>query len=145
MPQILFLCTGNYYRSRFAEFYFRHLAQTHQVGWTSDSRGLAVDPLNPPPMSRDTMKICREMGVSVEPIRNPQSLTLKDLLDAKHVIAVKETEHRPLMQQLFPAWENHIEYWEVHDLDVETPDLMFPQLKLKVEDIFDRLTGCCRI
>jgi len=38
----LFLCTGNYYRSRFAECYFRHLSAKYQLPWLADSRGLQI-------------------------------------------------------------------------------------------------------
>ena len=54
MNNLLFLCTGNYYRSRFCEEYFNHLAQGHSLPWRADSRGLAPDITvfrNPGPLS----------------------------------------------------------------------------------------------
>ena len=54
MNAVLFLCTGNYYRSRFCEEYFNHLAQGHSLPWRADSRGLAPDITvfrNPGPLS----------------------------------------------------------------------------------------------
>ena len=39
--RVLFLCTGNYYRSRFAEILFNQLAPTRGLNWRADSRGLA--------------------------------------------------------------------------------------------------------
>jgi protein-tyrosine phosphatase len=36
------------------------------------------------------------------------------------------------MQQLFPAWENRIEYWTIHDLDCATPDESLPLLEARV-------------
>ena len=39
---VLFLCTGNYYRSRFAEMLFNHLAVESQLNWKADSRGIAT-------------------------------------------------------------------------------------------------------
>ncbi|MBN2191381.1 MAG: hypothetical protein JW751_01075 [Polyangiaceae bacterium] len=41
VAQVLFLCTGNYYRSRFAEAVFSHGASQRAVGWRALSRGLA--------------------------------------------------------------------------------------------------------
>ena len=41
--RVLFLCTGNYYRSRFAEALFNSLAKRAELNWTADSRGLATD------------------------------------------------------------------------------------------------------
>ncbi len=41
--QVLFLCSGNYYRSRFAEMLFNALAAQTHLPWVADSSGLAVD------------------------------------------------------------------------------------------------------
>ena len=43
MNKILFLCTGNYYRSRFAEHLFNWLATKQGLDWQADSRGLALE------------------------------------------------------------------------------------------------------
>jgi protein-tyrosine phosphatase len=40
---ILFLCTGNYYRSRFAEELFNHHAERAGLYWVAQSRGLALE------------------------------------------------------------------------------------------------------
>jgi protein-tyrosine-phosphatase len=46
MPKALLLCTGNYYRSRFAEELSNHLARHHAVDWIAESRALAIERLN---------------------------------------------------------------------------------------------------
>jgi protein-tyrosine phosphatase len=56
MPTVLFLCSGNYYRSRFAEVYFNRLAEQQPSAWRADSRGLALDPANPGPISRHALE-----------------------------------------------------------------------------------------
>jgi protein-tyrosine phosphatase len=40
---VLFLCTGNYYRSRFAEELFNHEAERASLPWIAQSRGLALE------------------------------------------------------------------------------------------------------
>jgi protein-tyrosine-phosphatase len=40
---ILFLCTGNYYRSRFAEVLFNSVAGKMGLPWQAYSRGLALE------------------------------------------------------------------------------------------------------
>ncbi|MCA9188704.1 MAG: hypothetical protein R3E01_00755 [Pirellulaceae bacterium] len=141
LPTVLFLCSGNYYRSRFAEFYFRHLAARQRLAWQSDSRGLALDNYNPGHMSAHTERLCEQMGISTEPLRFPMKLTAQDLNDAAIVIAVKETEHRPMIRRQFPDWEDRIEYWEVHDLDVEPASVALPQLVGQVEQLLARLAA----
>src|SRR5260221_14621403 len=39
----LFLCTGNYYRSRFAEVLFNSVAGKMGLPWRASSRGLALE------------------------------------------------------------------------------------------------------
>ena len=39
---VLFLCTGNYYRSRFAAILFNHLARERSLPWSASSRGLKI-------------------------------------------------------------------------------------------------------
>ena len=43
MKQVLFLCSANYYRSRFAEHLFNWLAPKRKVRWRADSRVLEWD------------------------------------------------------------------------------------------------------
>src|SRR5438309_886198 len=63
MKTVLFLCTGNYYRSRYAEILFNWKAQECGVAWKADSRGLDPDPRNPGPMSRHTMTALKRLDI----------------------------------------------------------------------------------
>ena len=42
-------------------------------------------------------------------------MTTDDLEGADRVVALKEAEHRPLLQERFPAWANKVEFWHVDD------------------------------
>ena len=42
--QVLFVCTGNYYRSRFAESLFNSKVRDSRLGWKAISRGLRTQP-----------------------------------------------------------------------------------------------------
>ena len=64
-------------------------------------------------------------------------LAVPDLKRAHRTIAVKEAEHRPLMRQLFPQWEERIQYWAVHDLDAATADISIPFLEQQVLAVLD--------
>lgn len=143
MNTLLFLYTGNYYRSRFAELYFRHL--TAQVGlpWQVESRGLRLHPGNEGPISTHTIQECQRLGILTAPLRLPLELAERDLAEATVTIAVKETEHRPLMRMKFPSWEDRIEYWEIHDVDFATADEALPLLRNQVDGLVERLMGDC--
>lgn len=66
MKTVLFLCTGNYYRSRYAEILFNAKAEEMGLEWNAVSRGLAPDPRNPGPMFHETIKALQKQGISVE-------------------------------------------------------------------------------
>jgi protein-tyrosine phosphatase len=137
---VLFLCTGNFYRSRFAEIYFNWLAQREGMGWQADSRGLALDPANYGPLSIHTRRELAALGIPLpDPLRNPLDAAVADFEAARLIVALKEAEHRRLMQSRFPAWAERVEYWHVHDLDCAEAAEALPQVKKHVEELVGRL------
>ena len=140
MNTVLFLCTGNYYRSRFAEIFFNWHAAEQGLPWRADSRGLALDPQNLGHMSRYTInRLCGLEIPADDYLRDPQDLAVSDLQSAQHVVAVKATEHRPLISRRFPQWLDKIEFWEVHDIDCAVPEEALPHLEREVEGLIQRL------
>lgn len=137
---VLFLCTGNYYRSRLAELYFNALATARGLPWRAESRGLRLEPSNPGPIARTTVHWLAARGiVTPEPIREPVQVSEADLRAANLVVAVKEAEHRPLLALHFPAWVERVEYWDIHDVDCAAPDRAIPELATRVEDLIRHL------
>jgi protein-tyrosine phosphatase len=140
--RVLFLCTGNYYRSRYAEIYFNWHAQERGLAWTADSRGLALDNYNVGAISRHTLASLKSRGiVSDTCARFPLPVTETDLACADHIVAVKEAEHRPLFEAKFPQWSHRVEFWHVHDLDCATPEIALPELERHVERLLSHLGG----
>lgn len=139
---ILFLCTGNYYRSRYAEELFNFHARTEALDWRAFSRGLAekTPPENVGPMSRHTLKALREQGIVPEGAeRYPLLCSLTDFDRAQFVIALKETEHRPLLAKKFPGWETRAQYWDVHDIDVADPVKAIARMNSLVRDLIGNI------
>lgn len=142
MKRLLFLCTGNYYRSRYAEILFNHRATERGLAWRAESRGFAPDPLNPGPLSRASQAALKRASILVDDyLRMPIQVTEADFLAADHVIAVKEAEHRPMMSQAFPALIDRVEFWHVHDLDCCGPEEALPHLEREVTALLDRLAA----
>lgn len=141
MPLILFLCTGNYYRSRHAEIYFNAIHSRQGGSWRAISRGLALMPENNPgPIAQVTIERLQHLGIPLpDPLPFPQDLCEADLASANRVVAVKEAEHRPLMMQRFPDWTHQVEYWHVHDIDCALPEQSLPQLEALVSELSHRL------
>jgi protein-tyrosine phosphatase len=140
IEKVLFLCTGNYYRSRFAEIFFNWHAERLELAWRAESRGLRLEALNSGQMSEYTVARLTNSGIPLdEYLRFPLDLNVADLKQADRIVAVKETEHRPLMKKRFPDWIEKVEFWEVHDIDFSDPADALPHLEREVLDLLQRL------
>jgi protein-tyrosine phosphatase len=139
--QILFLCTGNYYRSRFAEELFNHEAQIAGLNWRAFSRGLAPEPSpdNVGPISIFTRQALADRRILLAE-RFPVVCSIADLEAADRIIALKEAEHRLFLTQRFPGWEERTTYWHVDDIDVAQP----PDTIAKIDRLVRELIEGCR-
>lgn len=138
--RILFVCTGNYYRSRFAEILFNHLADEQDLAWTANSRGiLAASSGNAGPISPATLDGLAARGIAVGTPRYPMQLTAHDLAAADRVIALYDREHRALFQQHFPHIEQPIEYWDVPDLDEMSAEQALARIDRRVRALAQEL------
>jgi protein-tyrosine phosphatase len=143
--RVLFLCTGNYYRSRFAELLFNHLAAARSLNIRAVSRGLKIDRtgMNQGDVSPHTLAAIRRIGIDpAAASRSPADLTYGDLSSANWIIAMKEAEHRPMLDASFPGWSERTIYWNVHDLDAATPEQTLGEIETKVRDL---LAGVARL
>jgi protein-tyrosine phosphatase len=116
---VLFLCTGNYYRSRFAEILFNSVAGKMGLPWRASSRGLALERgvNNVGPMAVEAVTALEALGVLANDAvaRFPVQVTIDDFEGAVRVVALKQAEHLPLLQERFPAWAEKVEFWQVND------------------------------
>ena len=121
---VLFLCTGNYYRSRFAEALFNSVAGRMGLPWRAFSRGLALERgvHNVGPMAAPAVQALEALGVRAGDAltRMPAQVTTDELEGAALVVALKHAEHLPLLQERFPAWAEKVEFWHVDD----APDVL---------------------
>ena len=103
--RVLFLCSGNYYRSRFAEAVFNVLAERAGSEWRADSRGLRVVPgRNPGPVAASVVRCLEQLGMSY-PVadRFPIAASCRDLDEAAVVVGLDATEHRSMVEVAFPG------------------------------------------
>jgi protein-tyrosine phosphatase len=137
--RVLFICTGNFYRSRFAEAVFNHHARTRLPGCSAFSRGLS---LHPPQgdLSPYTVRALEERGIALSHTApRCATLTEADLAIADRRIALKEREHRPLIARQFPEWEAHIQFWDVSDVDYVPAAEALPLIEQQVLALIEEL------
>jgi protein-tyrosine phosphatase len=140
--RLLFLCTANYYRSRFAELLFNALAAQAGLDWEASSRGIATDlgADNVGPISAHVVTTLQSHGIRLdEPIRDPLQLEERDMEEADLIIALHEEEHRPYLAARFPRWPEAVEYWHVPDLDARTAADALNALHRQIRTLIRRL------
>ncbi len=142
MQKLLFLCTGNYYRSRFAEHLFNHLAVKAGLDWQADSRALALERgvNNVGPISPYALAQLELLGIKIpENERFPMSASDADFATAARAIALDESEHRPLMRERYPQWEAVVEYWLVHDVDITPATIALTEIEKRIRQLVTEL------
>ena len=140
MRRILFICTGNIYRSRFAEALFNHHAGRAGLEWEASSRGLQIDLASGilAPQTRDALL---ERGISLHhTARESTALEESDLTGAALVVALNREEHQPMMKQCFPRWADRVDYWDIRDVEFESPKRALPRIEGHVFRLVEILT-----
>ncbi|MEM6916171.1 MAG: hypothetical protein AAF491_06345 [Verrucomicrobiota bacterium] len=138
---LLFLCTGNFYRSRYAEALFNHLALQSDLNWKARSKGFR------PHLATELLSYWVVDRLEQEDI--PRSLTrtepgkvdVHDLAEASLVIALYEPEHAPMVKVEFPQWMNRIRYWQIPDLDITPPAIALGRIEHEVETLVHQLSA----
>lgn len=124
--KILFLCTGNYYRSRMAEEMFNHFAEERGLQARAFSRGLATSfegNGNTGSFSEFALRVLTHYGIT--PRRSeefPRRVTADELRDSDMVIALYQRDHAPMVAEQFPEFAEKVLYWSVPDLDEMSED-----------------------
>ncbi len=128
---VLFVCSGNYYRSRLAEIIFNHRAAAEKLDWRADSAGL-IDVSSLSGLSEHTAAWLREHGLGdeAEDPRDPRSLTVEDLGKADLVVAMCRQEHQPMLEARFAGLgksmlrSGKLRYWNIFDVPAKPPALL---------------------
>ncbi len=138
---VLFLCTGNYYRSRFAEELFNHMVRDLGLCWRAESAGLAIERLEPGAGMLSVHAATRLDALSLpsDPVRGPRACRDSMILAADRVIALHEVEHRELVEERHPRVAARVEYWHVPDLDGAQPPDALDAIERLVRRLVDDL------
>jgi predicted translation initiation factor SUI1 len=114
---VLFLGTGSYHGSRFAETVFNQVAGKMGLPWKASSRGLALEGGTSPDSATAASAVQALQALGVRDTKDftqlPGSLVAEDLDGAAWVVALNEEKDRPLLGERFPAHAEKAEYWQI--------------------------------
>ncbi len=124
--QIIFICTGNYYRSRLSEELFNYYIRQTDLPWEATSRGM-VDSSGLKGISPVAFQYLdvRGLSPSIDPTRNPSPLRVSDLEEAALLIALNREEHEPMLRERFGQipkileQKGRLRFWNVCDVPGE--------------------------
>lgn len=138
MSDVLFICTGNYYRSRFAEAVFNHHAERSGVAARAFSRGLMTY-LVDGDLSPLTARALAERSIPLHRTSHrPTQLTAGDFLRARKIVALHDEEHRPMLLDRYPEYVPRVTFWGVSDLPVPA-EVALPQIEGNVLELLATL------
>lgn len=148
MNSVLFLCTGNYYRSRMAEELFNFWARAADLEWEAESAGLREDMSASPnegPISDHAVEMLTQSGIPVTTSeRDPRSVTGDDLESNDLIICLHRTEHEPMLKKRFPGNGSEILYWEVADIQHLEAEKAFDKIRQEVQQLVSILSSTGR-
>ena len=137
--KVTFVCTGNYYRSRFAESYFNYLCDILKLNYIADSYGLAIhyaDELAEEhgeisPFSKERMESIGIPNFYFE--RDRKSLTKDAIENADLIVAMDKDEHTEMILEQFPTYINQFNFFKVKDVFDWEPKKTLDETQKKVE------------
>ena len=140
MQKVLFVCTANYFRSRFAEWFFNFHADAAGIEWTAESRGILAEHLREDAVAPVVVQRLEEDGIPLPyPVSGRQQLKDRDFRDFDRVIVMDREEHLPLLFEHFPRWYDQVDYWDVPDVDRCAPKKALSYLEQQVLALVDDL------
>lgn len=142
---ITFVCTGNYYRSRYAEAYFNYISDLLNLNFKAYSYGLAThlaDELAEEhgEISPDSKGRLAEMGIPEKYfLRDRQPLTNDAIEDSDVIIAMDKEEHIPMIKESFPKYINQFNFFEIKDIFDWEPKQTLDETQKSVEMILNQI------
>jgi protein-tyrosine phosphatase len=141
MPSVLFVCTGNLYRSPLAAAFFRaQLPANICNDWTVASAGTWTQ--SGQPVTPETIRAAAKFGANVE--GHLSQLIGADLLSRFDLVLVMEKGHKEALIQEFPfaSYKIHLISQVVDNLVYDIPDPMNSgqEIEILASDLF-KLVG----
>ena len=139
MKKYLFICTKNFYRSRFAESYFNYLSNRYEVDAMSKSAGLKIHLADEKASKEGEISLIAKnkldsMGISSEFYsKKREKLTEKMLENSDYIIVMDEDEHFSMFLEHFPKYIKKVIFYRAKDIEHCDADITLNYIKKMIE------------
>lgn len=121
--KVMFVCTGNYYRSRLAEVLFNFYASQSDSLWEAESRGL-TEKTRFSGLSPNAVRYLDKLKIEgpEQYAREPMPLRVEDMEKFDLIVGMNKSEHEPMMRMRFGQMarileqKGKIRYFNVYDV-----------------------------
>lgn len=136
---VLFICTANFFRSRYAEAYFNCLADWNKSPHRAVSAGISIDPKIGPVSSYSLYRMV-ERGIDSKCMSlEAKKLYSGDVESADVAICMYEKEHKPMMELLYESIESRIIYFDIPDINEISPNQSLDLVEKNVDILFNTI------
>ena len=142
MTKVLFVCTANIHRSRFAEEVFNYLSEKNKKSSSAFSAGLRVGDYNfrkiyyPALDNLEKFNIlpkrADELSVHINNI---------DLNQYDRLICMDKNEHKPMIQSDPYLSTFKFEYWDITDMPKVDSNISLPKCYKQVESLWNQVSS----
>ena len=140
MHNILFVCTANIFRSRFAEEVFNFLAAEERIPAKAFSAGLKVGEYHVRKIHRPALEQLDKLNIKP---KRPNELSVHidevQLTKYNQLICMDKAEHKPMVLSNLKLKEFNFEYWDIIDEPKVLSDVSLPICYSKVKELLDGL------
>jgi len=140
MKKILFVCTANIHRSRFAEEVFNYLSIKDKKEYRAFSAGLKVGDFSYREIYYPALEHLDKLNI--KPIRPKElSIHIDDVMLEEYdkIICMDKNEHRPMVNANPRLSEYQFEYWEIVDIPKVDSTVSLPLCYEKVVKLYKEI------
>jgi len=142
MKKVLFVCTANIHRSRFAEEVFNFFCTKHNKDYHAFSAGLRVGDYSYRKIYFPALENLKIFNI-IPKRPNDLSKHIKDvnLENYDKIICMDEDEHKPMVNSDPKLSNYNFEYWNITDMPKVDSNVSLPICYKKVENLLNEMSS----